>query len=151
MAVKTWDADVTALIPGFEAKFGPVVRQKVKSRQKHAGVSAETRFAQAWESDPLPGFVIEREYQFHAERRWRFDFAFVAQRVAVEIDGRGMGSEAGGHHTVGGALRDAEKQNHACALGWRVLHLPTTELKQRMPVWLQLVKGALRYNEDSEA
>jgi len=27
------------------------------------------------------------EYRFHATRRWRFDYAFVQQKIAVEVEG----------------------------------------------------------------
>ena len=37
------------------------------------------------------------EFRFHAQRRWRFDYAFIAQRLAVEIDGGGFVNEAGIH------------------------------------------------------
>lgn len=29
----------------------------------------------------------EREYRFHDQRRWRFDYAFIDQRVAIELEG----------------------------------------------------------------
>ena len=57
------------------------------------------------------------EYRFHPERRWRFDFAFPAQRLAVEFDG-GQWVIAGGRHNRDG---DREKLNTAAAMGWRVL------------------------------
>lgn len=59
----------------------------------------------------------EREYRFHPSRRWRFDFAWPAVKVAVECDG-GQWLARGGRHA-----RDAdrEKLNAAACLGWRVL------------------------------
>lgn len=66
----------------------------------------------------IPPFV--RELRFHPTRRWRFDFAWAAQRVAVEIDG---GSWIGGRHTRGAGFRkDCEKGNEALLLGWKVFH-----------------------------
>lgn len=56
-----------------------------------------------------------KEYVFSDERDWRFDFAFPAQRVAVESDGRV-------HDVVHEQrLKDREKLNEAAALGWRVV------------------------------
>lgn len=67
---------------------------------------------------PLP----VREYEFAREtfgRRWRFDFAFVEQRVGVEVDG---GVWTGGRHVrPAGFAEDRKKHNCAAALGWRVL------------------------------
>lgn len=59
-----------------------------------------------------------REYPFAVGRKWRFDFAFVNERVAVEIEG---GTWNGGRHTRGsGFVKDCEKYNHAALLSWRV-------------------------------
>ena len=56
------------------------------------------------------------EYQFAAPRRWRFDWAFIDQKVAVEVDG-GVWLKFGGRH---GSDKDREKTNCAAAMGWRV-------------------------------
>ena len=61
----------------------------------------------------------EREYRFHAKRRWRFDFAWPQYLLAVEVEG---GVYSGGRHTRGsGFEKDCEKYNAATKLGWRVL------------------------------
>lgn len=52
-------------------------------------------------------------------RQWRFDYAYVEQRVALEVEG---GVWTGGRHTRGaGFLKDMAKYNRAAILGWRVL------------------------------
>ena len=62
---------------------------------------------------PLP------EYRFAPPRRWRFDWAFVNAKVAIEVQG---GLFVAGRHTRGAALiREYEKINHAAMLGWRIL------------------------------
>ena len=64
---------------------------------------------------PLP----TPEYKFCKERRWRFDYAFVKQKIAVEQEG---GVWAFGRHTRGsGFIKDLEKYNKATLLGWKVL------------------------------
>lgn len=69
----------------------------------------------------------EREYRFHASRRWRFDYAFVAQKAGVEIEG---GAWSRGRHTRGrGFLGDMEKYNEAQKLGWRVFRFTPDQLK----------------------
>ena len=66
--------------------------------------------------------VPEAQYRFSA-RRFRFDFAWPAQKLAVECDG---GTWTGGRHTSGaGYERDCEKLNLAVTLGWRVLRFTT--------------------------
>lgn len=61
----------------------------------------------------------EREYRFCPSRFWRFDFAWVDKKVAVEISG---GIWTRGKHNRGkGMLNDMEKVNAAVTMGWKVL------------------------------
>jgi very-short-patch-repair endonuclease len=61
------------------------------------------------------------EHRFHPERRWRVDLAWPDLKVAVEIDG---GTWIQGRHTSGsGFANDARKLNEAAILGWRVLRV----------------------------
>ena len=71
----------------------------------------------------LGGPALEHEYQFHPERKWRFDYAAPAVWIAIELNG-GVWSE--GRHVRGaGYLRDREKINAAQLMGWRVFELGT--------------------------
>ena len=68
------------------------------------------------------GLELVREYQFAKPRRWRFDFAHLGTKTAIEIEG---GTWTGGRHTRGsGFVKDAEKYNTAAELGWTVFRLP---------------------------
>ena len=61
----------------------------------------------------------ETEYQFAKPRRWRFDYAWPAHKLALEIEG---GVWTGGRHTRGaGFLKDMEKYNEAALRGWKLL------------------------------
>ena len=64
----------------------------------------------------------EREYQFHPERKWRLDFAWVEKKVAVEIEG--LTRSGGRHQKRQGFLADAEKHEAALMLGWTVYRVP---------------------------
>ena len=67
------------------------------------------------------------EHKFHPTRRWRFDLAWPAHLVALEVEG---GIWTGGRHTRGsGFKRDVEKYNAAAVLGWRVLKCVPRELR----------------------
>ena len=82
----------------------------------------------------------EREYRFDSVRRWRFDFAWPAKKVAVECEG---GHWSGGRHVRGsGFEKDAEKYNRAALLGWRVLRFTATMLKDT--ACMEQVKEALQ-------
>lgn len=74
----------------------------------------------------MTGEECVREYRFDATRRWRFDYAFPAQRVALEVEG---GAWTQGRHTrPRGFLNDLEKYNAATVQGWRVLRTTPAEL-----------------------
>lgn len=79
-----------------------------------------------------------------AGRRWRFDWAWIDQRIALEVEGgyamqarckcgqaahcRACGRPVmgGGRHTrAAGFLEDMDKYNTAAILGWRVYRQPT--------------------------
>ena len=60
-----------------------------------------------------------REYRAIAGRKFRFDFAWLEQRLLIEING---GTYTKGAHSTGqGIARDYEKANLAVLHGWRVL------------------------------
>lgn len=65
---------------------------------------------------PMP----EREYMFAQDigRRWRMDWAWPDQMIALEQEG---GIWVGGRHTSGaGFAKDMEKYNTAASRGWWV-------------------------------
>jgi len=67
------------------------------------------------------------EHTFHPGRKWRFDFAFIDQKVAIEVEG---GTWSGGRHTRGsGFEKDCEKYNQAAIDGWLVLRYTSTMIK----------------------
>lgn len=66
------------------------------------------------------------EYIFHEKRRWRMDYAWPNQKVALEVEG---GIWTNGRHTRGkGFLNDMEKYNTATVMGWRILRTTPNNL-----------------------
>ena len=60
----------------------------------------------------------DMEFRFNSPRRWRFDFAWPEQMIAVEVEG---GTRNRGRHTRhDGFKKDCEKYNTAQLMGWRV-------------------------------
>lgn len=84
----------------------------------------------------------EREYRFHDTRRWRFDFAWPAHKLAVEVEGGGYSQ---GRHTRGdGFEKDMEKYNEAITAGWAVLRVTPDQVRDgRAIMWIEqmLKKG----------
>ena len=68
-----------------------------------------------------------REWQFHPERKWRFDLAWPDFKVAVEVHG---GIHSGGRHTRGaGFEKDREKMNEAALMGWLALEVTGDQIR----------------------
>jgi very-short-patch-repair endonuclease len=85
-------------------------------------VTAGNTFCNMLQLGDIGGYV--REYRFDIQRRWRFDFAWPSQKLAVEIEG---GVWSRGRHTRGaGYVADLEKYNAATLLGWQVLRYDVT-------------------------
>jgi len=85
----------------------------------------EEKFLRLWQEAGGPDLV--REYRFHPDRRWRFDFAHVASHTAYEVEG---GVHSQGRHTRGaGFTADAEKYNAAALAGWRVFRFTGPMIK----------------------
>jgi very-short-patch-repair endonuclease len=68
------------------------------------------------------------EYEFHPKRKWRFDFASPAMKLAIEVEG---GTTYGNsRHSYGkGFDDDAEKYNTASALGWTLFRFSSNMIK----------------------
>lgn len=72
------------------------------------------------------GVDTEREYQFHATRKWRFDYAIIEHKIAIEVEG-GVWTQ-GRHTRPKGFLGDMDKYNAAAQNGWRVLRVTPDSL-----------------------
>jgi hypothetical protein len=63
---------------------------------------------------------------------WRFDFALVDQKIAIEVEG---GVFTRGRHTRGsGFTEDCTKYNAAVRAGWRVLRYTSSMVQQGVPL-----------------
>lgn len=66
------------------------------------------------------------EHKFHHTRKWRFDYAWIDKKVALEVEG---GIWTGGRHTRGAGFQgDMEKYNEAVVLGWTVIRTTPSAL-----------------------
>lgn len=67
-----------------------------------------------------------KEHKFHPTRKWRFDYAIIEHKIAIEVEG-GVWTQ-GRHTRPQGFLNDIEKYNTATIMGWRVLRTTPEEL-----------------------
>ena len=99
-------------------------------------------FEAHWERNQLPDLTTE--FQFHPERKWRFDYALPDHKIAIEIHG---GTRKQGRHVrPEGFANDREKMNAAQALGWFVLEITDVHIaegRDAMDRYLQPVKDIL--------
>lgn len=85
----------------------------------------------------------EREVAAIPGRRFRFDFAWPAERVAVEIQG---GTFAAGRSAHSGASirRDHEKHNLATIEGWTLLYFNARDMtKKALPATVEMIRRVL--------
>jgi very-short-patch-repair endonuclease len=81
------------------------------------------------------------EHRFAPPRRWRFDFAWVEQKIAVEIEGNAWHVRGGGKHMQD---NDLHKYNIATAQGWRVFRFSPKMLKENPAGCVDIVLGAMK-------
>ena len=60
---------------------------------------------------------MQRELEFHDKRKWRFDFAWIDKKIAVEIQGGIWLGKSGSHTSSNGFENDCEKRNEAVIEG----------------------------------
>jgi len=89
--------------------------------------------------DPKP------EYRFHPVRRWRFDFALVEEKIAIECEGLVNPKFKSRHTTNDGFEKDAEKYNEAAIRGWTVLRFTKRMIDSGMA--LRQIEQALLLKE----
>ena len=78
-----------------------------------------------WSSRGLP--EPDPEWRFMENRKFRFDFAWLDKKIAVEVNG---GIFFGGRHSGGtGQIRDMRKLNEAQRIGWRVFQFTPRQLQ----------------------
>jgi very-short-patch-repair endonuclease len=80
------------------------------------------------------------EYTFAKPRRWRFDFAWVDEKIAVECEG-GIWSR-GRHVRPTGFINDCDKYNTATLLGWRVFRFTASHIARGDAV--EMIRKALK-------
>ena len=107
--------------------------KKTSSTVRKAEQANKLRNSAEYALSKFPGYTTE--LQFHPTRKWRFDYAWEGQKIAVEVHG---GVYRQGRHTRGeGFTNDREKMNEAALLGWTVIEVTPEHIKSgQLAKWL---------------
>lgn len=62
---------------------------------------------------------VTPEYKFHPKRKWKFDYCYTREKLAIEIEG-GIWIR-GRHNSPKGYKKDMDKYNKCEILGYRLL------------------------------
>jgi very-short-patch-repair endonuclease len=93
-----------------------------------------------WKINGLP--IPCAEYKFHPTRKWRFDFCYPENKLAIEIEG---GIFSKGRHVQGaGYIGDMQKYNAATLLGYRILRYQPGKIN------FDEIKQALKLRRDNK-
>lgn len=122
----------------------PAAQRPHTAKPKKTHPDREAQFLRLWQIYAPNGLVAPTaQHRFHSKRRWRFDFAWPSQLLAVEIDGGIFQAKATGHRSITGVMRDGEKSNAAQAAGWCVLRFHSRDLDERPAEMIEQVVSAL--------
>ena len=109
-------ADMT--LDEYHRKYGRNKKVRVRGR---AGRKIDWKLALETQMQAADLPAPEQEYLFHEKRKWRFDYAWVVEGVALEFEGGiWMQTETGrskGHAHPKRFLSDCEKYNEAALYG----------------------------------
>ena len=125
-------------ISGAQRRLDSTQGNEVVSQSTNGTESPlERQFADLWQM--IGGPELEREFRFEPMRRWRADFAHLASRTLIEIEG-GL-YQQGRHNRAHGYQADCEKYNWATMTGWGVIRLTsmmlTPDYVESIIKWIQ--------------
>ena len=84
-----------------------------------------------------------REFKAIDGRKFKWDFAFLRDRLLIEVQG-GVFMRRGGHTSGVGVTRDCEKHNLAYLAGWGDLLVTSQMVKEgRALTWIKEARGKM--------
>lgn len=118
-----------------------ILRKEVAKQKREV---LEDQFAYCWSiaTDGDAKLKPQRQFQFHEKRKFRFDFAWPAVKLAVEINGGQWIN--GGHNRGGGMNNDCDKKRLAIEADWRVMEFTGDDISKRPCQCVEQVLNALK-------
>ena len=83
------------------------------------------------------------QYKYVPGRKFSADFAFVEQKLIVEVDGGIYSRRA--HGSITGIIADMNRSNLAACNGFRVMRFRPDQIKKQPTMVIDLIKAALNY------
>lgn len=124
------------------ARYAKLLASATKAPRQPSALEEAFRF----QLEALQLQPFEREFAFATDdlgRGWRFDFAWPAHKVAVEIDGGLWIAAHRGHRGPAQIEQDMIRNAAATLLGWRVLRgSPDLVYSGILAGWAELALGA---------
>lgn len=116
-------------------EYNAMSKSKKKPTKNDGKLQATFQIAQK-----ITGYNIVAEHRFAPPRRWRFDYAILEHKIAIEVEGAVW---VNGRHTRGsGFIADMEKYNTATSLGWSILRCVPTDIN-KSGIW-ELVRTTIQ-------
>lgn len=125
--MKLTKEQINAMPPNIRAQFEQI--KKGKSIPKYTKSKEKSEIEMSLK---YGGYDYVKEYKFHPTRKWRFDFAIVESKIAIEYEG--IMSEKSRHTTITGLTGDCDKYNEAQRLGWKVFRFTALNYKNLLSV-----------------
>lgn len=134
-------------LPRVEVKRGRGYgkQTEVKPAKKSTADSAlEEKFLDLWNAYGNRRYKLYAQYYYNPDKKWHCDFAFPAQRVLVEIDGKyGKGGGVSGHRNHDGWERDKEHDFWAACNGWQMVRFsPDMLVRETIEKLNKLLEGS---------
>ncbi len=124
--------------PGSKEAISSLPKKKSRSKIVRTGWTDDIRNIRNKEKyhDPFINLVktelsleVWPEFFFSVDRLYRFDYAIPEFKIGIEINGGVWAKGHSGHSSGKGIMRDYEKSNLAQSLGWKVLTMVPSQIK----------------------
>ncbi|WP_286842714.1 MULTISPECIES: hypothetical protein [Sphingobacterium] len=124
--------------PGSKEALSSLPKKKTRSKIIRTGWIDDTRNIRNKEkyNDPFINLIktelsieLWPEFFFSVDRLYRFDYAIPELKIGIEVNGGVWAKGNSGHSSGTGIMRDYEKSNLAQSLGWKVLTVVPSQIK----------------------
>jgi len=112
------------------------LKKKFKASNKEYDSNFEEKFYHLWREHS--SFPITHHWEVNLSRKWELDFAFPAQKIAIELQGYGQG-----HISYLGMKRDYEKHNDLILDGWYLVYFMSTHTSENPTYPISILRSLL--------